>query len=162
MTDPAPSRFAAWRLGLRMMLRDARAGELRLLVLALLVAVAAVTSVGFLADRVSQALERDSAQMLGADVVLEADQPIAQALLDQARQAGLDTASAVQFPSMASNAHGAQLVALKAVEPGYPLRGALRVADQPYGQDAVTRDVPEPGTVWVDAQLLGLLDAKVG
>src|SRR5690606_7097802 len=69
--------LATLRQGARMMMRDARAGELRLLVLALVVAVAAVTSVGFLADRVGRALERDASQMLGADLLLEADEPIA-------------------------------------------------------------------------------------
>jgi len=161
---PSAGRFLSLslRLGLRMMLRDWRAGELRLLVLALVVAVAAVTSVGFLADRVSRALERDASQMLGADLVLEADEPVPAAFLDQARQRGLTTSSALQFPSMASSGDGAQLVSLKAVEPGYPLRGSLRVADAPYGADAVTRDVPEPGTVWADPQLLSLLGIKVG
>ncbi|ARP95691.1 ABC transporter permease [Bordetella genomosp. 13] len=150
------------RLGLRMMLRDARAGELRLLVLALVVAVAAITSVGFLADRVSRALERDASQMLGADLVLEADEPVPARQLDEARERGLTVSSAVQFPSMANGGGGAQLVSLKAVEPGYPLRGTLRVADEAYGQDAATREVPEPGTVWVDPQLLSLLGIKVG
>jgi len=144
------------------MLRDARAGELRLLILALVVAVAAITSVGFLSDRVSQALVRDSAQMLGADLVLEGDTPLAAGFTAAARQRGLQTAAALQFPSMASSASGAQLVSLKAVEPGYPLRGTLRIAEQPYGPDAATRDIPEPGTVWADAQLLSLLNIRVG
>lgn len=156
------ARFSAWRLGLRMMVRDARAGELRLLILALVVAVAAVTSVGFLADRVSRALERDTARMLGADLVLEADEPVPAAFADQARARGLTVSSAVQFPSMAGAEGGAQLVSLKAVEPGYPLRGSLRTASQAYGADAVTRDVPSPGAVWVDPQLLALLSVEVG
>ena len=66
-----PGFWSTLRLGARMMMRDARAGELRLLVLALVVAVAAVTSVGFLADRVGRALERDAGQMLGADRVVQ-------------------------------------------------------------------------------------------
>ena len=80
--------------------RDTRAGDLRLLLLAVIVAVGALTSVGFLADRVSRALERDAAQMLGADVVVEADEPISEELLLQARQRGLTTALTWQFPSM--------------------------------------------------------------
>lgn len=165
MTDMAnseSSRFSAWRLGWALMRRDARAGELRLLVLALVVAVAAITSVGFLSDRVSQALVRDSAQMLGADLVLQADAPIAPDFSAQARKQGLAISAVEQFASMAGSASGAQLVSLKAVEPGYPLRGVLRVAGQPYGPDAATRDVPAPGTVWVDAQLPALLGIKVG
>ena len=57
---------------------------------------------------------------------------------------------------------GAQLAALKAVEPGYPLRGALRVASAPFEPDAATRDIPPEGAVWVDGQLLSLLNLKVG
>lgn len=143
-------------------MRDARAGELRLLVLALVVAVAAVTSVGFLADRVGRALERDAGQMLGADLVLDADEPVPAAFMDQARERGLAVSSTWQFPSMVGAGDGAQLAALKAVEPGYPLRGALRVAGAPFEPDAPTRDIPPEGAVWVDAQLLSLLNLKVG
>jgi putative ABC transport system permease protein len=142
------------RLGLRMMWCDARAGELRLLILALVVAVAAVSSVGFLAGRVGRALERDASQMLGADSLLEADGAIPDAFLQHARELGLRTSTTMQFPSMAGAADEAQLVFLKAVEPGYPLRGNLRVA--------ITQDVPEPGTVWVDEQILSLLHLNVG
>ncbi|WP_175129785.1 ABC transporter permease [Achromobacter piechaudii] len=157
-----PGFWSTLRLGARMMMRDARAGELRLLVLALVVAVAAVTSVGFLADRVGRALERDAGQMLGADLVLDADEPVPAPFLDQARERGLTLSSTWQFPSMVGAGDGAQLAAIKAVEPGYPLRGALRVADAPFAPDAPTRDIPPEGAVWVDAQLLSLLNLKVG
>jgi len=157
-----PGLAAALRQGARMMMRDARAGELRLLVLALVVAVAAVASVGFLADRVGRALERDASQMLGADLVLDADEPIAAGFFEAARERGLEVARTLQFPSMASAGDGAQLVSLKAVEPGYPLRGSLRVAEAPYAEGAPTRDIPAPGTVWADPQLLALLNIQVG
>ncbi|OWT70143.1 MULTISPECIES: ABC transporter permease [unclassified Achromobacter] len=150
------------RLGVRALLRDTRAGELRLLVIALIVAVAAVTSVGFLADRVGRALERDAAQMLGADVVLDSDSPLPPAFEQRALQEGLRLAHTWQFPSMAGAGDNAQLVSLKAVEPGYPLRGSLRTAQAPFGADAPTRDVPDRGTVWVDPQLLGMLNVAVG
>lgn len=150
------------RQGARMMMRDARSGELRLLVLALVVAVAAVTSVGFLADRVGRALERDASQMLGADLLLDADEPIPDDVIAAARERGLEISRTMQFPSMASANDGAQLVSLKAVEPGYPLRGSLQVSDDPYTPGAATRDIPAAGTVWVDAQLLALLGIQVG
>ena len=72
--------------------RDARAGDLRLLGLAVVVAVAAVTSVGFLADRVGRALERDAAQMLGADLVMESAKPIPPGFIEHAKNLGLRTA----------------------------------------------------------------------
>ncbi|MDX3907196.1 MAG: FtsX-like permease family protein [Pigmentiphaga sp.] len=149
-----------------MTVRDWRAGELRLLAMALVVAVASVTSVGFLADRIRQALERDAAQLLGGDLVLNADAPVSDAQRAEARRLGLSVTETLQFPSMATAGSGdtarSQLSALKAVSPGYPLRGALQVAEGPGRPGAPTAEVPAPGTVWVDAQLLSLLDVEVG
>ncbi|OZI19477.1 ABC transporter permease [Bordetella genomosp. 9] len=150
------------RLGARTLLRDWRSGELRLLLVALIVAVAAVTSVGFLADRVGRALERDAAQMLGGDIVLDADEPIPPAFERQALDQGLRLVHTYQFPSMASADQAAQLVSLKAVEDGYPLRGSLRTAAGPAGAESATRGIPERGTVWVDPQLLAALRLKMG
>lgn len=148
-----------------MTLRDWRAGELRLLAAALIVAVAAVTSVGFLVDRIRLGLERDATQLLGADLVLSSDAPIAADVSERATAGKLQVATTVTFPSMAISATDADrnaLSAVKAVSPGYPLRGNLRVAgaiDQP---DSVARAIPARGEVWVDGQLLQALGAGVG
>jgi len=145
--------------------RDWRAGELRLLAAALVVAVAAVTSVGFFVDRIRLGLERDATQLLGADLVLSSDLPIGDAVRERARAEGLAIAETVTFPSMAiseSNAENNALVAVKAVSRGYPLRGALRVQDRLGAPDAVTREVPESGTVWVDPQALAALRIAPG
>ncbi|AOB33787.1 ABC transporter permease [Bordetella sp. H567] len=149
-------------MGARTLLRDWRSGELRLLLIALIVAVAAVTSVGFLADRVGRALERNAAQMLGGDIVLDADEPIPPAFERQAADHGLRLAHTYQFPSMASAGQAALLVSLKAVEAGYPLRGSLRTAAGPAAAESATRGIPEPGTVWVDPQLLASLGVRMG
>jgi putative ABC transport system permease protein len=146
--------------GLRMTARDWRAGELRLLAAALLVAVAAVTSVGFFVDRIRLGLERDAAQLLGADLVLSSDAPIGAAVRERARAAGLALAETVTFPSMAiseANAEDNTLAAVKAVSVGYPLRGTLRVQRWPGAPDEATREIPARGTVWVDPQALDAL-----
>ncbi|HWL28634.1 MAG TPA: FtsX-like permease family protein, partial [Burkholderiaceae bacterium] len=150
------------RSGARALRRDWDSGELRLLILALVIAVAAVTSVGFLADRVGRALERDSAQMLGGDLALQADEPVPAAFIHQAETLGLDTALTLQFPSMAGKGEHNQLVAIKAVSGKYPLRGQLRVSDAAAGGTIRTGEAPARGTVWVDPQVLGLLSASVG
>lgn len=153
------------RQALRMTRRDWRAGELRLLAVALVIAVAAVASVGFFVDRIRLGLERDAKQLLGADVVLSSDRPLSDAERARARDSGLQTAETVVFPSMALSARDAEqssLVAVKAVSSGYPLRGSLRVAPQPDAADTATRGIPDPGTVWVDPQLLLALHARVG
>jgi putative ABC transport system permease protein len=154
-----------FRQSLRMTGRDWRAGELRLLAMALVIAVAAVTSVGFFVDRIRLGLERDAAQLLAADVVVSSDQPVSDALRAQARAAHLQTAETVTFPSMALNASNLDrnaLVAVKAVSTGYPLRGSMRVSREIGVADSPTREVPKAGAVWVDPPLLQALGAKPG
>lgn len=151
---------------LRMTLRDWRAGELRFLLLALVVAVAALSSVGFFVDRMRTGLERDAHQLLGADLLINADQPISAVWREQARQRGLSLADTISFPSMASAGEGdnavSQLVALKAVSPGYPLRGSLKLFDARSGAAVAAPGIPAPGTVWADASLLSSLNSVVG
>jgi putative ABC transport system permease protein len=151
---------------LRMTWRDWRSGELRFLLVALVVAVAALTSVGFFADRMRQALTRDANQLLGADAVVSADQPLDRTWRDEAGRRGLVLAETVAFPSMAIVGEGAQvrsqLAAIKAVSPGYPLRGRVKIASQLDGPETIARDIPAAGTVWVDSNLLGALDVPVG
>ena len=150
---------------MRMTTRDWRAGELRLLAVALVIAVAAVTSVGFLVDRIRLGLERDAAQLLAAALVLVSDTPITDPLRERVRAAGLQMAETVTFPSMALNARDLDrnaLAAVKAVSQGYPLRGALRVKAEPGAAEKLTRDVPAPGSVWVDPQLLQAIGARPG
>jgi putative ABC transport system permease protein len=130
----------------RMLRRDARGGELRLLAAALAVAVAALTAVGFFADRVRQALDRESHQLLGADLLLTADHPWPAELAADARARGLQVVETRTFPSMVTRPAGddlrAQLAEIKAVETGYPLRGTLRTAPALNVADAPARGVP--------------------
>ena len=142
--------------------RDARAGDLRLLGLAVVIAVAAVTSVGFLADRVGRALERDAAQMLGADLVVESSKPIPSSFIDQAKNLGLRTALGWQFPSMVGLDGRLVLASIKGVEATYPLRGGLRTAEVLGGPEQQTMVAPEVGQAWVDAQVLGQTGLKIG
>ena len=113
---------------LRMLGRDWRAGELRILALALVIAVASVTSVAFFADRVRQALLREAHQLLGADVVLTADHPWRKEIRDEIARRGLKLAENTSFISMARSGGESQLAGVKAVTDGYPLRGNLRTA----------------------------------
>ncbi len=153
------------RQAARMTTRDWRAGELRLLAAALVIAVAAVTSVGFFVDRIRLGLERDATQLLGADVVLSSDQPLQDNLFERAKGAGLQVASTVMFPSMAINAENGDLntlAALKAVSDGYPLRGRVRVQSSVTAPDRPADGIPAKGTVWVDGQVASSLRLAPG
>jgi putative ABC transport system permease protein len=144
------------RLTFRMLLRDLRAGELTVLVLALVLAVTALTSVGFLADRVERSVEREAHQLLGGDLLLTADHPWPADFRTAAERQGLRLAESVNFVSMVASAAengGVQLAEIKAVSDGYPLRGALRIAPRLNVGDDVTATIPAPGTVWPDERL---------
>ena len=147
-------------------MRDFRAGELRLLLVAVTLAVAALTAVGFFADRLERGLARDARQMLGGDAIVSSDQPPPQAFIDEARARALSIATTTSFPSMgrASEAQGGQsrLVAVKAVSDAYPLRGRLKLKNDPSAAVLDAAGAPDPGTAWVDDSLLGALQLKMG
>jgi len=155
-----------WQLGSRTLWRDLRSGELRLLVLAVTLAVAALTAVGFFADRLQGGMQRDARQLIGGDAVIVSDNPPPPAFEAKARGLGLQVVETLGFPTMAraTEARGgnSKLVALKVVAPGYPLRGRLRVATQPEGTGDLTRDIPAPGQAWVEAPLLEALGLALG
>ena len=147
---------------LRMLQRDWRAGELRVLAAALVIAVASVTTVGFFADRVSQALVRDAHQLLGADLVLVADHPWSGQVPQLLRDSGVRRAEAVNFISMALRGEQSQLAGVKAVTESYPLRGRLRMASALGAPDAAAQRGPAPGTVWIEERMVTALGAPVG
>ena len=155
-----------WRLGGRTLWRDLRSGELRLLIVAVTLAVAALTAVGFFADRLKGGLQRDARQLLGGDAVISSDNPTPALFIEKARALGLDVVQTLGFPTMAragdAQGGGSKLVALKVVESGYPLRGNLRVTSQPGEPDSPTRAIPASGEAWIDAPLLDALGLRMG
>ncbi|MBL8334439.1 MAG: FtsX-like permease family protein, partial [Rubrivivax sp.] len=161
--DKSPS---IWVLAWRQTLRDLRAGELRLLAVAVALAVAALTAVGFFAERLNTGLARDARQLLGGDALISSDQPAPAAFEAKARAMGLRVASSVGFPSMAragdDRGGATRLVAVKAVTDGYPLRGRLQLKSGPDALVETVAAAPAPGTVWIDPGLLEALQLKVG
>jgi putative ABC transport system permease protein len=156
-------------LGWHSLWRDLRAGELRLLIVAVSLAVAALTAVGFFADRLNGGLQRDARQLLGGDAVISSDNPTPQIFIDKAKALGLQTAQTLGFPTMARATSAAnsgdamtKLVALKAVSEAYPLRGTLQITAKQGAKPAKTRAVPAVGEAWVDAALLDGLGLQVG
>ncbi len=151
-------------LALRLAARDWRAGELRLLLAALVLAVGAVTAVSLFVDRLQRALVAESATLLGADRVIDSSRAIPQRLRDLAAARGLALADLIRFPSMvfAAGADRSRLASVKAVTEGYPLRGRLRVADEPFGSGRRTDGLPAQGEVWLESRLFPALGVKVG
>lgn len=151
-----------FRLSMRLLRRDWRSGELRVLTAALLIAVTCVTSVSFFTSRIGQALKYQSSELLGGDLRLVADHPIKARARELAKNNHLQTAETRSFRSMILAGKKSQLVEIKAAGMGYPLRGRLRIASDRFVKDEVTEKLPGPGEVWVDARLLQQLGLSVG
>jgi putative ABC transport system permease protein len=157
-----PARTLGWRT----LWRDLRAGELRLLIVAVTLAVAALTAVGFFADRLKGGMQRDARALIGGDAVVVSDSATPPAFAQQAKSLGLQAVTTMVFPSMArapdTKGGGSRLIALKAVPAGYPLRGRLQVAASADAAGEPTQDVPHRGEAWVDAAVLEALGLQVG
>ena len=155
------------KLSLRMLRRDLRAGELHVLIFALVIAVGGMTTVGFFTDRVQLALSRQGNQLLGADLVIVSDRSLPQHYTEEAIRLGLNTSTALKFPSMVVKGDNNILVGIKAVTAGYPLRGELRITDSingasSYKNDRGSNGIPLPGSVWVGEKLAARLALKKG
>ncbi len=161
-----PRSPAIWPLAWRQLARDFRAGELRLLVVAVMLAVAALTAVGFFADRINNGLARDARQMLGGDAIVASDQPAPATFTAKARELGLVTATTAAFPSMGrapdAKGGGSRLVSVKAVSESYPLRGRLKLNSGEGTPEVSLARAPDRGSVWVDPALLDAINLKVG
>ena len=150
------------RLALRLLWREWRAGEFRSLAVALAIAVAGVTTVSFFSDRVVRTLDREANQLLGADLVIIADHKIPDDFARRATAPGLRYVYNTQFPSMLVRGEQTQLVNVKAVTDGYPLRGKIKISRADTKQEVEISSIPQPGTMWVAPRLLDLLGVKVG
>ncbi len=152
----------AFALAWRLLLRDWKSGELTVLGVALVIAVTSLTAVAFLTDRVGHAVELRAAESLAADLRLGSSQPIPDAYLEMAEQAGLNTASVVIMPSVVFEGDNNTLSAISAVTAGYPLRGRLRTAERLLSSAVETGEIPAPGEAWASTRLLARLGADTG
>jgi putative ABC transport system permease protein len=152
----------ALRLGILALLRDGKSGELRVLLLALLVAVAALTAVGFFTSRISAAFDKQASEILAADLRLRSANPIGREYFELAHKAGLRTGEVANFPSVVLFGEDSSLAAIRPVTPTYPLLGRLKVADAPFAKGYETDATPGPLEAWPESRLLAQLGAKVG
>ncbi|AFN78374.1 permease [Stutzerimonas stutzeri DSM 10701] len=148
-------------LALRQLLRDARAGELHVLFFALLIAVAASTSIGYFGARLNDAMLLRATEFLGADLVLNGSEPATPAQIEAGKRLQLDHAQVVEFSSVIATDDNLQLSSVKAASDSYPLRGQLRSAAAPY-QAEEPGPGPQPGEAWAEARLFAALNLNIG
>ncbi len=159
----ATSLRTEFTLALRQLRREFRLSEYLVLIFALILSVAAVTSVGFFANRVERAMASQAATLLAADAVVSSPSAIGTEVRDKADELSLSTSEVIEFPSVILNEAGdTSLVAVKATGEGYPLRGEVRLSEKLYGTDRAAAAVPAAGEVWVDPRIAGTLQIDVG
>jgi putative ABC transport system permease protein len=147
------------RLSLNLLRRDWRAGEWRVLMLALVLAVGSLATVGLFADRVRQALQQQAQSLIGADLRITATRPFSPVYRKMVEARSLRAVESRTFPSMVSHGEQVLLSEIQSAEPGYPLRGKIEIDD---GKEHVALAIPARGTVWVDERLLRRLNMNVG
>ncbi len=139
-----------------------RAGDVRVLLLALIVAVTAITGVTFFTSRIAAHLNTEGGLVLGGDMVLIADHAIPASAIDNAKAKGLRYTSTAEFPSMAIVGDKSQLAEIKALNPGFPLRGDLTVQFQANEKPKTIKTIPKPGESWIEPRLARLLSIGIG
>jgi putative ABC transport system permease protein len=132
------------------------------LLAAVALAVAALTAVGFLTDRIGRAVERQANEILAADLRLRSPEEIPDEWREAAARHGLRTADTQTFPSVVFAGDENALATIKAVSTDYPLRGDVRIADRLFGAERIATGVPERGSVWADSALMARLGVAVG
>ncbi|MCR4347567.1 MAG: hypothetical protein NUV55_10275 [Sulfuricaulis sp.] len=149
-------------LALRLLMRDWRAGELRILAAAIVIAVGAVTAISFFSDRLNRAMTYQSADLLGADLRLTSTEPVPKSWLKAAADYNLRETETLDFASVVVHGEKLQLASLKAAGAGYPLRGVLRTALALHALETATSEIPTPGTAWVEPRIMQSLGLTVG
>ena len=147
---------------LRSFMRELRSGEVQVLLAAVGLAVAALTAVGFLTDRIGKAVARQANEVLAADLRLRSQDRVPDEWRELAAEYGLDTAETLAFPSVVFAGDESVLSTIKVVGDGYPLRGAVRISDQLFAEQRIANGIPAPGEVWADGALLARVGADVG
>ncbi len=152
----------ALAFAIRSFRREIRSGEMLVLLAAVSLAVAALTAVGFLTDRIGKAVARQANEVLAADLRLRSQEPIPEEWSRLADEYRLQTAKTMSFPSVVFKGESSALSSVKVVSDNYPLRGSVRVADQLFGEQRVVDGIPANGEIWADGALLARLGADIG
>jgi len=150
---------ALLRLSLKSLRREWRSSEIRVLMLALAIGVGSVSTTGFLGDRVDRAIAERGGDFLGADAQLSSPNALDPDLL---AAGNLQQSRGLEFASMLAKGDAFQLASVRAVDSHYPLRGKVVIAPDSASPGRVQNAEPKPGEIYVDGQLLPLLNVEVG
>ena len=150
------------KLTLKLLLREWRSGELRIIAVALIIAVSGSAAINFFTQRLQQGMESQASELIGADLVISSPHLLNPAWLANASQLGLKQAQTIEYTNAVLANNEFSLASIKAVSSNYPLRGALETSLQPYQLGETTLGIPQQGECWVENRLLPLLKLDLG
>ncbi|PIW58868.1 FtsX-like permease family protein [Shewanella sp. CG12_big_fil_rev_8_21_14_0_65_47_15] len=137
----------AWRL----FKRELQQGQLLLIILAITLAVLSVSGLARVSERLQVAINGQATQFIAADRIIDSPVKIDAAILATAEDLGLKHVTNMQFNSMVYSGDKFQLVTVRAVEAGYPLKGDIELTS------GKTKDLPQADEIWFETRLGGLL-----
>ncbi|SCN46435.1 ABC transporter, permease protein [methanotrophic endosymbiont of Bathymodiolus azoricus (Menez Gwen)] len=150
------------KLALRFLRRDSRSGELTLLMLALIIAVASSTAISLFANRMNRTMNFQAAEFLAADMVVSSPELISAHYLQQAKNLNLKQSQTSEFSSMLIENEQFLLAGIKVVSDNYPLHGTLKVRQETYAQEQTLKHGPKQGEIWIEWRILSTLQLKLG
>lgn len=150
------------KISSKLLRNEFRQRELKILFLATVISIATVSLISLLGDHLQKLILHSSSQFIAADRQLKSPREVPDGWLRQAREMNIETAHTLSFASMLFSGEQMQLVSVKAVSEGYPLKGALETSDQPFSPAVVTNDIPAPGTIWLNPRLFSLMSISKG
>ncbi len=151
-----------FRFAPRLLWREWKGGELTILMLALLIAIASHTAIGHFTDRISRAMAINANNIIGGDLVLSSSRQIKPLVREQAETLGLEVAEVQRFITVVNAGEDILLVAVKSVSDAYPLKGTLRITDELFGPERAVTEGPLSGEIWVESRVLHALHLELG
>lgn len=156
------SSLPLYQLAWQQLKANWRAGDLRVLLLALVLAVAAITSVNAFSQRIAGHLNSQGGILLGGDLVIISDHAIPERYFEQARKLGLKVTHSAEFPSMLVHQTRSQISEIKALENAFPLRGDFSVRLAADAAPTLLTHPPTKGEVWLEPRLINVLALQIG
>ncbi len=147
-------------ISFRIFRRDWLRGDLSVLVFALSIAMASVSVIYLIIDRVSSATDQQASKIIGADLVIISPNEIEKNWLNKSEELNLQNARVINFASVLSANGKIQLSSVKAVSSNYPLKGRVEVSDEPYGDIESTNEIPNSGSIWIAPRIYSQLSLK--
>ena len=163
MSNRTPKASPMWfAQSLRLLHHELRRGELTIIFLAIVLAVATVFSLTGFSGQIKHAIVANSTNTIGADRVLRMSSEIDPSIIEKSQALALQSARKIETESMVFAGDNMLLSELDAVSDTYPLRGELKIKTSLTQTESIIASAPKLGTAWVEPSVLSRLDVNIG